>query len=158
MDARDRHTGFIAGPQVSAELDRMDVVINAPEADTQCIVLLEAQARGVPVIASDVPVAREFVCAFEAQGAFFLSGHWDALTDRLARFFAAPPAQQVLARRAARAFAERFAAPVLTQRICAIYARTRPKPGLRYDPRAYGWVYRTLNAALVPVIQKLRYA
>ena len=158
VDARVRHTGFIAGPQVSAELDRMDVVINAPEADTQCIVLLEAQARGVPVIASDVPVAREFVCAFEAQGAFFPSGHWDALTDRLARFFAAPPAQQVLARRAARAFAEKFAAPELTQRICEIYARTRPKPRLRYDPRAYGWVYRTLNAALVPVIQKLRYA
>lgn len=158
MEARVRHTGFMAGPQVRAELDRMDVVINAPEADTQCIVLLEAQARGVPVIASDVPVAREFVCAFEAQGAFFPSGRWDALTDRLARFFAASPAQQALARQAARAFAERFAAPALTQRICELYARTRPKPGLHYDPRAYGWVYRALTAALVPVIQQLRYA
>jgi len=50
-------TGFVANRAVGAHLDRLDVLVNAPDADMQCFVLLEAQDRGVPVIASDVPVS-----------------------------------------------------------------------------------------------------
>ncbi len=149
-------TGFIDNHEVGARLDRLDVVINAPDSDTQCIVLLEAQARGVPVIASDVPVAREFVCAM-AEGISFYPAHdWDGLTECLDRFFQLAPARRAAIRGEAETFARRFDQTALTQRLCLLFQQATLEITPHHRNELYGWVYQELTGSLVPLIQSLR--
>lgn len=148
--------GFVDHDALPACLDQMDVVINAPETDTQCIVLLEAQARGVPVIASDIPLAREFVCEFAKDITFYASQNWDALQGHLNRFLDVSPKQRAEFRSRVHAFAAHFEQEALTRKLCTIYEDLETGRTCHHSRDVYGWVYRSLTRSLVPVIQKLR--
>ena len=156
LQARVCCLGLVDHDALPACLDRLDVVINAPETDTQCLVLLEVQARGVPVIASDIPVAREFVCEFAGDMAFYASQDWEVLQGSLRRFFAVPPRRRAEFRTRVRAFATRFEQGALALKLCALYENLEAEPLLHHRGALYGWVYRALTRSLVPVIQKLR--
>ncbi len=149
-------TGMLQPAEVLACLDRMDVVINAPDADTQCIVLLEAQARGVPVIASDVPVAREFICEIADGATFYPAQAWDELTGCLHRFFQLPLAVRVAAGNKVYAFAAGYSSFQMVHKLCAICENLACGTIPRHRDVLYGEVYRELTAALVQVIQRLR--
>jgi len=153
---RVRCTGLVEHDVLPVYLDQLDVVINAPETDTQCMVLLEAQARGVPVIASDIPLAREFVCNFAEDITFYASQDWEALQGSLIRFFALPNKSRVEIRNRVRAFVARFEQRALVRDLCLIYEDLQVELTCRHSSDSYGWVYRSLTRSLVPVIQKLR--
>ena len=156
-------TGFIPVQEVRSALDRMDVLVNAPDTDTQCIVLLEAQARGLPVLASDVPVAREFVADCGNGINFYAPRDWAALTACLAGFFALPEGRRTAIESEARELARRHRETEVLHRLCLLYAdaiaayrRNGSSPRLRWDNQLTGWVYQALTDGLVPVIQGLR--
>ncbi len=148
--------GLVDHEGLPAYLDQLDVVINAPETDTQCIVLLEAQARGVPVIAADIPLAREFVCEFAEDITFYASQDWEALQGSLGRFFALSKRKRVEIRNRVRTFAARFEQESLVRDLCLIYEDLQVELTHHHSSDADGWVYRSLTRSLVPVIQKLR--
>ena len=155
--------GFIPVHEVRSALDRMDVVVNAPDTDTQCIVLLEAQARGVPVLSSDIPLAREFVADCGNGINFHAPRDWAALTARLAGFLALPPSRQESIRSEVRQFAQRHGQAAMVHRLCRLYAtaiaahcRHGTTPHRHWDSQMVGWVYQALTDGLVPVIQGLR--
>ena len=155
--------GFIPVHEVRSALDRMDVVVNAPDTDTQCIVLLEAQARGVPVLSSDIPLAREFVADCGNGINFHAPRDWAALTARLAGFLALPPSRQESIRSEVRQFAQRHGQAAMVHRLCRLYATAiaahrshGTTPHRHWDSQMVGWVYQALTDGLVPVIQGLR--
>ena len=155
--------GFIPSHEVRSALDRMDVVVNAPDTDTQCIVLLEAQARGVPVLSSDIPLAREFVADCGNGINFHASRDWAALTASLAGFFALPPGRRMSIRSEVKEFAQRHGEAEMVHRLCRLYATViavRRRHGTtlhrHWDSQLVGWVYQALTDGLVPVIQGLR--
>ena len=149
-------TGFIDNREVGAHLDQLDVVINAPDSDTQCIVLLEAQARGVPVIASDVPVAREFVCEMAEGISFYPAQDWNGLMGCLGRFFQLAPARRAAIRGEAETFARRFGQTALTQHLRLLFKQATLEITPHHRNELYGWVYQELTESLVPLIQSLR--
>ncbi len=149
-------TGFIDNQAVGAHLDQLDVVINAPDTDTQCIVLLEAQARGVPVIASDVPVAREFVCEVADGFSFYPAQDWLGLTDCLEHFFQVGSERRSAMRREVELFARQFDQTALTQHLCLLFQQANLDVTPHHRSKLYGWVYQELTASLVPLIQSLR--
>ncbi len=154
--------GFIRSHAVRAALDQIDVIVNAPDTDTQCIVLLEAQARGVPVISSDVPVAREFVAEFAEGITFYPPGDWTALITCLSRFFALPTRRQAAVKHEVQAFALRFQETAVIQNLCQLYTDVitqygnSPEACPHWNSQLTGWAYRVLTDSLVPVIQLLR--
>lgn len=148
--------GLVDHNVLPAYLDQLDVVINAPETDTQCIVLLEAQARGVPIIASDVPVSREFVFEFAEDITFYPSQNWETLRENLSRFFTVPEQGRAEIRSRVRSFATHFEQSLLARDVCSLYESLVTKSIHHHRSDLYGWVYRSLTRSLVPVIQKLR--
>lgn len=156
-------TGFVPVHEVRSALDRMDVVVNAPDTDTQCIVLLEAQARGVPILSSDVPLAREFVANCGHGINFHAPRDWAALTAGLAGFFALPPDRRTAIRSEVRKFAQRHQEAEVVRRLCWLYAAAMrcnyshgTTPHRYWDSQLAGWVHQTLTDGLVPVIQGVR--
>ena len=156
-------TGFIPNHEVRAALDRMDVVVNAPDTDTQCIVLLEAQARGVPVLSSDVPLAREFVADCGNGINFHAPRDWAALTASLAEFLALSSGRRAAIRSEVREFAQRHGETEMVHRLGRLYATAMAArrshgttPHRHWDSQLVGWVYQALTDGLVPVIQGLR--
>ena len=156
-------TGFIDQQGVCERLAQLDVVINAPDTDTQCIVLLESQACGVPVISSEVPLAHEFVCEFAEGIAYYPILDWQALTACLNRFFSLPPACLAEIKAEVRVFATGFQETKVVQDLCRQYAELVEgyevkELGFSHhrEGELYGKVYRALTEGIVPVIQKLR--
>ena len=149
-------TGFVDNRALAAHLDQLDVVINAPDTDTQCIVLLEAQARGVPIIASDIPVAREFVYEVADDISFFPAQDWDVLTGCLQHFFQLGPERRAFVQREAVLFARRFDQTVLMQHMCLLFEQAAVEISPHHRSELYGWVYKELTESLVTVIQHLR--
>jgi glycosyltransferase involved in cell wall biosynthesis len=94
----------LTGPLTPAELDatyaRADLLVLASQAETYGMVVTEALARGLPVIASDVGGVREAL-GHEA-GVLVPSGDVVALADAL-RHWLTDPAHRAALRAAARA-------------------------------------------------------
>lgn len=88
--------GRLADAELAGELGRAEVVV-APSRGGESfgVVLLEAMAAGVPVLASDLPGHRE--AAGEA-ARFFRAGDRDALADALAALLGDAPSRDALAR------------------------------------------------------------
>lgn len=141
----------------------MDVVVNAPDTDTQCIVLLEAQARGVPILTSDVPLAHEFCGGLRT---------WDQLpctpglgcADRgPCRILCLAACRRASVRSEVRKFVQRHREAEVVRRLCrlyedavAAYRSHGTTPQRHWDSQLAGWVYRTLTDGPVPVIQRVR--
>ena len=161
--SRGRGPGRRSSPalEVRAALDRMDMVVNAP--DTRCLVLLEARARGVPVIASDVPVAHEFAAGCGNSVNFHPPRNRTVPTACLAGFLALPADRRAALRSAVAGFAQPHRSFEAVRRLCrlhadaiAVYRRNGSSQHPHWDGRLTGWVYRAPTDGLVSVLQGLR--
>lgn len=112
--------GVLSGGALADAYRAMDVFAFASQSETQGLVLAEAMAAGVPVVAVDAPGVREVV----------VEGHNGFLLDRedeqdfaaaLERFFLLPPAAKEAMRAAARETAARFSAGRCAAKALSLY-------------------------------------
>lgn len=92
-----------AGPYV----EQMDILVNASDPEPFGIVLLEAMARGVPVVAVDSGGPREFIRDGQT-GILARSGDPSALADALEPLLASPDLRRTVARAGRESFMRDF--------------------------------------------------
>ncbi len=105
-------------PVVTPFLDRMDVLVNASIDEPFGIVLLEAMAAGVPVVAVDSAGPREIV-EHDRSGVLVPSAEPRALADGCARLLDDDELRSRLAAAARRQVAERFTTDVMAATFAA---------------------------------------
>jgi len=108
-------------PDAAPYIRRMDILVNASDREPFGIVILEAMARGVAVVAVDSGGPPEFV-EDGRTGVLARSGEPNALADALQRLLVSPD----LRARVAEAGAERFMSEFTTAAMCErFFARMR---------------------------------
>lgn len=120
--------GVLEGKALADAYRAMDVFAFASMSETQGLVLAEAMAAGVPVVALDAPGAREVVV--DGRNGFLLDHESEAgFAEALERFAALSPAAREAMRAAAGATAARFSAGRCAAKAIALYksllSRTR---------------------------------
>jgi len=120
---RDRiyFTGVLRGQDLIDAYDAMDVFAFASKSETQGLVLLEAMAAGVPVVALDAPGAREVV-RDRHNGRLLTAEEVGPFVNALRWFTRLPPARRRAVRQAARQTADNFSVPRCTERALQAYA------------------------------------
>jgi glycosyltransferase involved in cell wall biosynthesis len=103
-----------AGPYI----ERMDILVNASEAEPFGIVLLEAMARGVAVVAVDSGGPREIV-EHGRSGVLAASGDPGALARALESLLASPDLRHAIARAGHERFVEHFTDLAMRRRFFA---------------------------------------
>jgi glycosyltransferase involved in cell wall biosynthesis len=124
--------GVLESAELADALHAMDVFAFASHSETQGMVLTEAMAAGVPVVAQDAPGVREVV-RDGRNGRLLADRRRAAFVEALAWIAACSAQQREALRHAARATAERFALPVTADLALRAYAGTRAQvpQGLR---------------------------
>lgn len=119
--ARLHCLGSLGYPALADAYAAMDVFAFASKSETQGMVLTEAMAAGIPVVALDAPGAREVVD--DGRNGRLLREDDDvtAFADALTATASAPPDQGQRLTAAARATAERFSIGRSAERALAIY-------------------------------------
>ncbi len=121
ISGRLQLAGVLRGRALSAAYRSMDVFAFASESETQGLVVTEAMAAGVPVVALDAPGVREVV-EEGRNGRLLRSRQADAFAAALAWIAEREPEETDALRRAAIATAERFAMPRCADHALACYA------------------------------------
>jgi glycosyltransferase involved in cell wall biosynthesis len=108
LTQRLHHVGFLQQPFLSSAYQAMDVFVFSSQSETQGMVLTEAMAVSVPVIALDAPGAREVVS--DGKNGRLLSAQTSSaeFADVLQWFFDLPEEQRQVFKQAARATAESY--------------------------------------------------
>jgi glycosyltransferase involved in cell wall biosynthesis len=126
-------TGTCAGQQLIDAYHAMDVFAFASKSDTQGMVLAEAMAAGLPVVALDGPGVRDVV-EDSVNGLLLMEEDAAAFADALAWIMDRPEKSRSELRRAARGTAETLSLPRMAQRELDLYQRiidqvrrTRPR-------------------------------
>ncbi|KKO44554.1 glycosyl transferase family 1 [Arsukibacterium ikkense] len=102
--------GILQQQQLTDALHAMDIFAFASASETQGMVLTEAMAAGLPVVAFDAPGVREVV-ADGSNGLKLMHNTAEAMADALCQLIDASPAELALLRHGARQTAEAFAMP-----------------------------------------------
>ncbi len=130
--------GVLEKDDLADALNAMSVFAFASKSETQGMVLTEAMAAGLPVVALDAPGVREVVVDAksgrvireESQQDFAAALHWvRALSDNEMRALIA----------AARATAEAFSMPVCARKALAAYEDLLPHSPVRQHEDELGW-------------------
>jgi phosphatidylinositol alpha-mannosyltransferase len=118
-------TGYVPEAQLRRELARADVLV-APSLGGESfgVVLAEAMAAGVPVVASDIAGYREVLP--ETAGVLVPAGDVAALADALEELLA-DEQRRVQMGHAGRTAAEQYAWPQIATRTLAVYERVLAK-------------------------------
>jgi glycosyltransferase involved in cell wall biosynthesis len=116
----------------------MDVFAFASHSETQGMVLTEAMAAGVPVVAVDASGVREVV-RDEVEGRLLPVDDEDALVAALAWVADLAPARRERMRAAVAATAERYSLPVTTRRLVELYAGLRAARATPRHPHSSLW-------------------
>ncbi|GAB6067416.1 glycosyltransferase family 4 protein [Methylothermus subterraneus] len=114
--------GVLVDQALTDAYHAMDVFAFASHSETQGLVLVEAMAAGVPVVALDAPGVREVV-EDRANGRLLAGEDTAAFSAALEWVFALPPPQRQALKEAARRTAERFSLPRTAARALACYRR-----------------------------------
>jgi 1,2-diacylglycerol 3-alpha-glucosyltransferase len=125
--------GVLRGRALADAYHAMDVFAFASRNETQGMVLTEAMASGVPVVALDGPGVREVVCE-GGNGRLLAAEGAEAFAASLAWVAALSGEERRRLGRAALATAEAFALPRVVSRMAALYesvATVHPAPGRR---------------------------
>lgn len=129
-DARLAERLHLLGPRTGQALvdayHAMDLFVFASLSETQGMVLTEAMAAGVPVVALDAPGAREVVLDGRNGRLIFRPGV-RAFAAAVSDIVVASPATRQALAREARATAERFAMPRCAEKALAQYAQLLAK-------------------------------
>lgn len=129
LERRARRDGLAGRTTFAGELDRValpdvyasaDALIFTSTSETQGLVLVEALATGLPVVAVDSPQTRDVLGELGAVVA--------ADPEALARALARTPPRELNRARIARVIAERFDGRVLAERVLGIYADLTSRP------------------------------
>ncbi|HEX3692394.1 MAG TPA: glycosyltransferase [Solirubrobacteraceae bacterium] len=116
LDGEVELTGQV--PDAGPYIERMDVLVNASDPEPFGIVLLEAMARGVPVVAVNSGGPAEFVKGGET-GALARSGEPEALADALEPLLRSPALRERLGAAGRERFLAEFTDAALRRRFFA---------------------------------------
>jgi glycosyltransferase involved in cell wall biosynthesis len=106
---------------VPAVLDELDVVVHPALFEGLCLAVIEAQAAGVPVAATNVGGIGENVVD-SVTGVLVPPGDPVALADAILRLLAAPEAARALAAEAQRRVLARYSEASMVERTLALYS------------------------------------
>lgn len=115
-------TGTLQGRLLVSAYRAMDVFAFSSLTETQGLVLAEAMAAGVPVVALDAPGAREVV-RDGVNGRLLPTAEEGAFADALAWVIGRPPAERASMRAAAVATAQALSLPVCAELALSAYER-----------------------------------
>lgn len=114
--------GWVGEAEVNAILREADLFVLPSRGENQPVSILEAMARGIPVVATDVGAIPEQVCDGET-GVIVRPGDVKGLADALARLLAAPDLRREMGRKGMARFEQYFSADTLAARFAALYDR-----------------------------------
>jgi len=138
LAARLHVLGILQGRQLADALHAMDVFAFASLSETQGMVLTEAMAAGLPVVALDAPGAREVV--EDGVNGRLLRGATPAAFGAALRWITALDAEaRRTMRQAALDTAEAFSMPRCADRALACYASLRPRTAADAREDDKGW-------------------
>ena len=138
MSGRLHMCGVLEKDDLADALNAMNVFAFASKSETQGMVLTEAMAAGLPVVAIDAPGVREVVAdasngwiiSVETEEAFAAALQWVCARSR-------DEIRTLIA--AARATAEAFSMAASARKALAAYENLRPDPALRHPDHELGW-------------------
>jgi len=138
MSGRLHMCGVLEKEDLADALNAMSVFAFASKSETQGMVLTEAMAAGLPVVAIDAPGVREVVVdasngrmiSVETEEAFAAALQWvyARSRDEMSTLIAA-----------ARATAEAFSMAASARKALAAYENLRPDPAIRHPEYELGW-------------------
>lgn len=135
---RLHYIGILDGALVGSAYQSMDLFAFASESETQGIVLLEAMAAGVPVMALDAPGAREIVVDGE-NGRLLVRPSVAQFSEALAAFAALPPEQRARLRQGAEKTAAGFSHERTAAKALALYENLLDGACIRSEAEYSAW-------------------
>lgn len=138
-------TGVLQNRHLNEAYQAMDVFAFSSKSETQGLVVAEAMAASLPVIALDAPGIREVV-RDRVNGRLLTSETLGAFLSALDDFFAMPSSARARMARAARRTALGFSQEACADRALSVYAQLVRKPSKRADidqskwATALGWM------------------
>jgi len=120
VEARVHLAGLLKGKDLASAYHAMDVFVFASQSETQGLVVTEAMAAGVPVVAVDAPGVREVVCD-QVNGRLLAQENIDEFVLALTWLKGQPVARMKKIRQACRATAKGFAMKTCARRAMDIY-------------------------------------
>lgn len=147
VDGRLRLAGVVRGQGLRDAYHAMDVFAFSSHSETQGMVVAEAMAAGLPVVALDAPGVRE-VLQDGRQGRLLHGQDQREFASALRWVLGRAPAEREMLRRACRARAARFALGPLAAQALSVYERHALQPPVRRVRDAgewYGPVERVLE-------------
>lgn len=139
--------GVLVDQHLANAYHAMDVFAFASRSETQGLVLVEAMAASVPVVALDAPGVREVV-EDQSNGRLVMSEDPAAFSAALDWIFALPSPQRQALREAARRTAERFALPRTADQAISSYQKllaTRRLPHPKAEDEAWEQLLRRIR-------------
>ncbi len=122
VERRVHFTGKLTGQDLADAYHAMDVFAFSSKSETQGLVLAEAMACGVPVVALDAPGAREVV-QDSVNGYLLPTETKRDFTNALANYLALPPDTKKAFRTAARHTAESYSTDRCVSKLIKVYDR-----------------------------------
>jgi glycosyltransferase involved in cell wall biosynthesis len=132
------HAGVLQKDELADALNAMNLFAFASKSETQGMVLTEAMAAGLPVVALDAPGAREVV-KDRSNGRLVKEESVAAFSAALTWAWQLPPAQMRRKTAAARATAESYSMEVCAGKALAAYEQLRPDPQIVWHEQEQGW-------------------
>ena len=123
---RVHFAGVLHGKALVGAYHAMDAFVFASKSETQGLVLTEAMAAGLPVVALDAPGVREVV-ADKLNGRLLKAESCKKFADALAWYFSRTPAQKNKIRKNALATAREFSMEICADKALQLYQKVRVK-------------------------------
>ena len=130
--------GVLVKDDLADALNAMSVFAFASKSETQGMVLTEAMAAGLPVVALDAPGVREVVVD-ASNGRMIRVETEEAFAAALQWVYARPRDEMDILIAAARATAEAFSMAASARKALAAYENLRPDPAIRQHEDELGW-------------------
>lgn len=138
MEAQLHVAGILQRQQLTDALHAMDLFAFASTSETQGMVLTEAMAAGLPVVALDAPGAREVV-RDSLNGRLLLEATHTTFSAALQWVFERPPEKLQGLKQAALATAEAFSMPNSADKALACYEAVKSRSIADADRDEMGW-------------------
>ncbi len=138
MSGRLYLCGVLEKDDLADALNAMSVFAFASKSETQGMVLTEAMAAGLPVVALDAPGVREVVVD-ASNGRVISVETEEAFAAALQWVYARSPDEMRTLITAARATAEAFSMAASARKALAAYENLRPDPAIRHPEYELGW-------------------
>ncbi|MBE0575181.1 MAG: glycosyltransferase [Desulfuromonadales bacterium] len=138
MEAQLHIAGILQQQQLTDALHAMDMFAFASTSETQGMVLTEAMAAGLPVVALDAPGAREVVRERQ-NGRLLLEATPTTFSAALQWVFERPPEKMHDLKQAALATAETFSMPRSADKALACYEAIKSRSTADADRDVLGW-------------------